>query len=310
MPPSVEELKDIKALTFDVFGTVVEWRETVTGELVKTARAKIASPAFSQLPEPLQSSFQQLSSDDWARLAEEWRAGYGAFTWGFVPGETEWKDIDTHHYESLKELLEVRGVAGAYTDEEARSLSLVWHRLRPWNDSAQGIQRLGTRYVTATLSNGNRSLLADLDAHGSLGFQRIISAADFGAYKPHPRTYLGAVDALGRRPNEVAMVAAHLGDLRAARGNGLRTIYVEREGEEEWSPDDERWVEAREWVDLEPCASDLRALSEAVITRRRFSQIHEALNAQMRKEEIAIALVANAVQQPQDGPGGVSEREV
>jgi len=178
-----EALKDVKALTFDVFGTVVDWRSTVHGELSKRARNKIASASFSTLPEPLQSHFGGISDADWGRFGQEWRESYGKFTQTFVPGETEWKDIDTHHYHSLKILLQDWDVAGVYTDEEVKSLSLIWHYLKPWDDSALGIQRLGTRYVTATLSNGNRSLLEDLNAHGSLGFRRIISTADFGAYK-------------------------------------------------------------------------------------------------------------------------------
>ncbi|KAI0107178.1 HAD-like domain-containing protein [Nemania sp. FL0031] len=250
MAPFTDALKDVKALTFDVFGTVVDWRSTVHAELIRRARNKVASSAFKELPETLRSSFQGISDTDWGTFAQAWRASYGEFTRTFVPGETEWKDIDTHHHDSLKELLQKWHVSGVYTDEEIRSLSRVWHYLRPWDDSALGIQMLGTQYVTATLSNGNRSLLEDLNAHGSLGFKRIISTADFGAYKPHPSTYLGAVNALECRPNENAMVAAHLGDLRAARTNGLRTIYVERDREEEWLRDDDLWKDARQWVDL------------------------------------------------------------
>ncbi|KAI0965438.1 HAD-like domain-containing protein [Xylaria arbuscula] len=250
MSPSIESLKDVKALTFDVFGTVVDWRSSVHEELIKRARDKVASPGFHRLSERLQSRLRGISDEDWGTFAQEWRYSYGEFTQSFVPGETEWKDIDTHHYDSLKELLRKWDVEGVYTEEEIRSLSLTWHYLRPWSDSAQGIQKLGTRYVTATLSNGNISLLEDLDKYGSLGFKRIISSADFGAYKPHPRTYRGAVDALGYAPDEVAMVAAHLGDLYAARANGLRTIYVERDREEVWPHDDSRWQHARDWVDL------------------------------------------------------------
>jgi 2-haloacid dehalogenase len=183
MPTWIDPLESVKALTFDVFGTVVDWRSTVHSELTKRARDKIASPAFSTILEPLQSRFREISDEDWGRFAQEWRAAYGEFSQNFVPGETEWKDIDTHHYDSLNELLQKWDVAGVYADDELRSLSLTWHYLRPWDDSALGIQRLGTRYVTATLSNGNRSLLEDLNSHGSLGFNRIISTADFGAYK-------------------------------------------------------------------------------------------------------------------------------
>ncbi|KAJ2979395.1 hypothetical protein NUW58_g7213 [Xylaria curta] len=282
MPPVVETLQGVKALTFDVFGTVVDWRSTIHSELIRRARDKIASPTFTGLAETLQSRFRGISDGSWGVFAQEWRDSYIEFAWAFVPGEMEWEDIDAHFYDSLKELLQKWDVTGVYADEEIRSLSLTWHYLRPWDDSPLGIQRLGTRYVTATLSNGNRALLEDLNAHGSLGFARIISTADFGAYKPHPSTYLGAVNALECRPNEVAMVAAHLGDLHAARANGLRTIYVERDREEAWSHDDERWTEAREWVDL---TSDLRpsglrrtahpAKKDPTRPRNAFSTVHK-----------------------------------
>lgn len=211
----MEVLKDVKALTFDVFGTVVDWRSTVHAELIKRARDKIASPAFNGLPEPLQSRLKGISDEDWDTFAQEWRTSYGEFTWSFVPGKTEWKDIDTHHYDSLKELLDKWGIAGVYTEAEIRSLSRTWHYLRPWDDSALGIQKLGTRYVTATLSNGNRSLLEDLDKYGSLGFKRIISTADFGAYKvrlllripPCPPSLRSMTD----RPAASSRILPHIG---------------------------------------------------------------------------------------------------
>lgn len=223
--PIPEALRNIKALTFDVFGTVVDWRSSVQEELARRAKEKIASPTFGALPEPSRARLEAMTDADWAAFAQEWRTTYHVFTQGFVPGKSAWKDIDTHHYDALHELLRKWGLTGVYTDAEARELSLVWHRLRPWEDSAAGVRRLGTRLVTSTLSNGNQSLLQDLNEFGGLGFRRIISTADFGAYKPHPSTYLGAAGALGFRPEEVAMVAAHLGDLAAARANGLRTIY-------------------------------------------------------------------------------------
>ncbi|KAI1773357.1 haloacid dehalogenase [Hypoxylon cercidicola] len=248
--PIPEALQNIKALTFDVFGTVVDWRSSVSEELARCAKQKIASSTFDSLPEPSRTRLGAMTDDDWAKFAQEWRVTYHGFTQGFVPGKSAWKDIDTHHYDSLHELLRKWGLTGVYADGEARALSLVWHRLRPWEDSAAGIRRLGTRLVTSTLSNGNQSLLRDLNTFGELGFRRIISTADFGAYKPHPSTYLGAAGALGAKPEDVAIVAAHLGDLAGARSNGLRTIYVERPQEEAWGPEEQRYKEAREWVDL------------------------------------------------------------
>lgn len=247
-PPSL--LPGIHALLFDVFGTVVDWRSTVVAELIRRGRDKRNSPAFATLAPSVQSRLAELTDADWATFAQQWRASYGKFTRGFVPGETAWKDIDTHHYDSLLELLEHWGLAGAFGDEEARSLSLVWHCLRPWDDTAQGLEMLGTRYTTSTLSNGNQQLLRDLNEHGKLGFHRLISSADFKAYKPNPKTYLGAVDALGRQPGECAMVAAHLGDLKAARSCGLKTVYVERPREEDWASQPDLIEDARTWVDV------------------------------------------------------------
>lgn len=134
------------------------------------------------------------------------------------------------------------------------------HRLTPWPDSAAGLRALGSGggddeedglgLVTATLSNGNRALLADLDSFGSLGFDTLFSAEDFGAYKPDPGVYLGAAARLGAEPAQVAMVSAHLNDLDAARRLGLRTIYVERDGEEDWDVGGERYEAAKGLVDL------------------------------------------------------------
>jgi 2-haloacid dehalogenase len=241
---------EIDALTFDVFGTVVDWLPSVTEELAAAAAAKLASPSADELSPDVRGRLAAVGRDGWAALARDWRASYGEFTHTFVPGETPWKDIDTHHLDSLHALLAARGLEGAYTPSEAGSLSHAWHRLAPWPDSAEGLRRLGARYVTATLSNGNRSLLSDLDGYGNLGFRRIVSAADFGAYKPHPSVYRGAAAALGVPTGRVAMVAAHLGDLAAARGQGMRTVYVERAGEEEMEIGSEEYEAAKGWVDV------------------------------------------------------------
>ncbi|KAK0635580.1 HAD-like domain-containing protein [Bombardia bombarda] len=247
MSTPTPSLSRIKALIFDVFGTCVDWRSSVVSAL-ETA----------YLTKKKDSSLSLPSTDpDWPLFAQQWRSSYGAFTRSFIPGTTPWKDIDTHHRDSLVELLRAWRLDGLYTPAEIESLSKVWHFLRPWPDSSTGLHALGKGkegglgLVVATLSNGNHALLADLDRFGNLGFERLISAEDFKAYKPNPATYLGACELLGFAPGEVVMVAAHLGDLAAARGNGLRTVYVEREGEEEWGRGDERYREAKGgWVDL------------------------------------------------------------
>lgn len=247
-PGALPPLAEVKALTFDVFGTVVDWRSSVTEELYLRAHRKLAG---DELPDALRSRLGQLGEDDWGRFAQEWRDSYGAFTRGFDASRDEWKTVDQHHHDSLVALLDAWGLGGLYSAAEARSLSLVWHRLRPWPDSPGGLSALAALGLTlSTLSNGNTVLLRDLDDFGSLGFQRLLSAETFRAYKPAPAVYLGAARELGVQPGQVAMVAAHLGDLVAARDCGLRTIYVERPGEEAWGGDEDRYREARGWVDL------------------------------------------------------------
>jgi 2-haloacid dehalogenase len=240
-----------KALTFDVFGTVVDWRLTVTSTLIKNAAAKTSSPSSSaNLSPKVRDRVSELADQDWGQFAQEWRNSYKQFVKSFVPGETEWRDIDTHHHLSLIDLLKKWKLEGLYTEEEVKDLSLIWHYLDPWADSSSGLRNLGTKFITSTLSNGNQSLLKDLQEHGQLGFKKLQSSADFKAYKPHPSVYKGAAMAMGLETSEVAMVAAHLGDLKAARGCGMKTIYVERKQEEDWSPEQEEYKEARLWVDM------------------------------------------------------------
>lgn len=240
-----------KALTFDVFGTVVDWRRTVTSTLIQSAAAQVSSSSRSaNLSPEVRLQLSNLTDQDWAQFAQEWRNTYKKFVKEFVPGKTAWRDIDTHHHLSLNDLLRKWKLEDLYTKEEIEELSRVWHHLDPWTDSSAGIHKLGTAFITSTLSNGNQSLLKDLDKHGRLGFQKLQSSEDFKAYKPHPSTYRGAAKALGLEPGEVAMVAAHLSDLKEARSNGFRTIYVEREREEDWSPDQEEYRDAKTWVDM------------------------------------------------------------
>ncbi|KAE8442811.1 hypothetical protein EG329_002844 [Mollisiaceae sp. DMI_Dod_QoI] len=240
-----------KALTFDVFGTVVDWRSTVISALIRSAAAKTSSSSRSaDLSPEVRQRLSELESDDWAQFAQEWRNSYWQYVHNFDPEKDEWRDVDTHHRLSLIELLKKWKLEDLYTKDEIQDLSLIWHFLDPWRDSSSGLHKLGTKFVTSTLSNGNQSLLKDLDKHGNLGFRKLQSSADFKAYKPHPTVYKGAAKAMGLQPGEVAMVAAHLSDLKAARTCGFRTIYVEREREEAMKPGSEEYNEAKSWVDM------------------------------------------------------------
>lgn len=238
-------------ITNTLVGTVVDWRTTVTTKLISSAASKLAYANSSiELSSYDRSQILKLDHQDWAEFAQEWRNSYKTFVMNFVPGKTEWRDIDTHHYLSLLELLEKRKLDNIYIKEEVKEISLVWHFLDPWKDSSEGIHQLSSMFITSTLSNGNPSLLDDLQKHGNLGFKKLQSSADFKAYKPHPDVYTGAAKAMGLHPGEVAMVAAHLVDLKAARGCGFQTIYVERKREEDWGHDEEDYQDARSWVDM------------------------------------------------------------
>ncbi|KAG9245062.1 haloacid dehalogenase [Calycina marina] len=240
-----------KALSFDVFGTVVDWRKSVTAKLMDSAASKISIALSSKdTSDRDDGRMLKLEEQDWNVFAQDWRNTYKQFTRNFVPGETEWRDIDTHHYLSLIDLLKERELDGIYTDAEVKDISLIWHFLDPWEDSSSGIRKLGSTFITCTLSNGNISLLEDLNKHGDLCFKKLQSSANFKAYKPHPSTYQGAAKAMDLATSEVAMVAAHLNDLKAARSCGFKTIYIERKREEDWKTDSEEYRDAKSFVDM------------------------------------------------------------
>ena len=202
-------MKGIKALAFDVFGTVVDWRGTIIAE----------GPAFERE--------HGLKSIDWPRLADAWRGGYAPAMDRVRRGELPWLRIDQLHRMILDGLLRDFGLAGL-SETALEHLNRVWHRLRPWPDSAPGLMRLKRKYVVTTLSNGNLSLLVDMARNAGLPWDCVISAELFRHYKPDPETYLGCAELLDVAPGELLMVASHKSDLRAAKKSGLATAFVRR----------------------------------------------------------------------------------
>jgi 2-haloacid dehalogenase len=195
---------DVRALVFDVFGTVVDWRAGVAREVRRL-----------------------LPGVDGEALADAWRGRYAPSMDRVRRGELPWTGLDDLHRASLDDLLPEFGAPDAPEDVRAE-LVLAWHRLDPWPDSVAGLARLKARYVIASLSNGNVALLVDMAKHGGLPWDTVLSAELFGHYKPDPEVYDGAARLLGLPPERVLMVAAHVDDLVAARGRGLRTAYVHR----------------------------------------------------------------------------------
>lgn len=201
----------VKAMVFDTFGTVVDWRGSIIAEGTAWGKAKGISI-------------------DWARFADRWRGGYAPAMNKVRKGELPWTKLDALHRMILEELLTEFGVTGL-TEEEKDHWNRVWHRLKPWPDSVAGLTRLKKKYTIAPLSNGNVSLLADMGKHAGLPWDLILSAELARHYKTDREAYLTAVELLSLKAEEVMMVAAHRGDLDAARGCGLRTGFIHRPGE-------------------------------------------------------------------------------
>lgn len=215
---------DVAALTFDIFGTVVDWRSSIIREGQMLTRTK-----------GIQA--------DWAAFADRWRAGYGPAMNRVRTGALPWTRIDDLHRMILDDLLVEFGIRGL-SEAEIDHLNRAWHRLAPWPDSVAGLHRLKARFTIATLSNGNVSLLTNMAKNGGLPWDVVLSAELFGHYKPDREVYLGAARLLDLQPSRVMMVAAHRNDLAAAREAGLRTALVHRPLER--GPDSE--------VDLTPDA--------------------------------------------------------
>jgi 2-haloacid dehalogenase len=226
------DLSGVRALTFDVFGTCVDWRTGVAAEARRIGALNGVDA-------------------DWERLADAWRGLYVPSMDKVRRGELPWTTFDQLHRLSLDQVLREVGAEGF--DPAARDeLTLAWERLPAWPDAARGLERLNQRFTVTTLSNGNRSQQAALIKFAGLPFQRLISAEDFHHYKPDPEVYLGAASVLGLDPGQVMMVAAHKSDLRAAQAAGLRAAFVERpmekgpDGGADLLPDGQ----ARDFMDL------------------------------------------------------------
>jgi 2-haloacid dehalogenase len=226
---------EVRALLFDVFGTCVDWRSTVTAALIKSCKETLSSSSETVDDITLHNA-SKLSDQDWGRFAQEWRDTYEKFVKSIAfDSSIKWKTVDEHHHDSLVDLMKAWSIESLWSPEEVQEMSLIWHKLDPWSDSVHGMERLNTKFQTCTLSNGNMSLLEDLKVHSGIPFKHLFSAEQFGSYKPSPKVYLGPVAKLELEPHQCAMVAAHLGDLKAAKSFGLRTIYVERPKEEDFS---------------------------------------------------------------------------
>ena len=202
----------MKACLFDAFGTVVDWRTSVSRELAGFARQK------------------GLAGIDWLEFAVEWRKLYQPSMEEVRSGRRAWTILDVLHRESLDALVRRYGIRGL-SEAEFDHLNRAWHRLDPWPDVVPGLERLKKKLVIAPCSNGNIALMVNMAKRAGLPWDCVLGAETARAYKPLPEAYLAACRHLGLRPAEVMMVAAHNGDLKAAKAQGLATAFVPRPAE-------------------------------------------------------------------------------
>src|SRR5437867_52978 len=197
----------IRALTFDTYGTVVDWRTSVLDELRALAERK---------------SFTL----DGVAFLDEWKAAYRPGMDQVNRGARPWTTVDAIYRRRLEELLAKYGVTLA--TDEIDALTRVWWRLRPWPDALAGLRRLKQRYIVSPLSNASFIGMVELARFAGLPWDCIITAENARCYKPRPEVYRTAISLLGLRPDEVMMVAAHNYDLAAARREGMATAFVPR----------------------------------------------------------------------------------
>lgn len=205
----MSSLSRVQAVIFDVFGTVVDWRTSISRDLT----------AFG--------ANRGITGIDWVRFADDWRALYQPSMDEVRSGRRAWTILDVLHRESLLALLARNRIEGL-DDADIEHMTRAWHRLEPWPDSLAGLTRLKSRYIIGPMSNGNVGLLTRMAKHAGLPWDVILGAETARAYKPLPESYLRNAELLNLKPDEVMLVAAHNKDLAAAQAVGLATGFVPR----------------------------------------------------------------------------------
>jgi len=199
---------DIKALFFDVFGTVVDWRSGVARTLQAYGEAK---------------GFEA----DWGKLADAWRMQYDPYMEEVRCGRRPWTKLDQLQAENVADAFTAFGLP-VPSEAERHELALCWHRLDAWPDAVGGLASMKNKYVVAPVSNGHISLMVNMAKRAGLEWDAILGAEIAHTYKPRAEVYLGSAAALDLTPGQCMMVAAHADDLAAARHFGLRTAFVHR----------------------------------------------------------------------------------
>jgi 2-haloacid dehalogenase len=198
----------VKALFFDVFGTLVDWRTGVSRDA-------------ESILKPLGYSI------DWKAFADAWRDEYQPGMEEVRSGRIPYTKLDVLHRRMLQTILPRFGLE-KLDAPVLDQLTLAWHRLDAWKDVPTGLAKLRQRYLIAPVSNGNVALMSDLARRNNVHWDAILGADLARDYKPKAAVYLAAVDAFNLQPGQCMMCAAHSGDLKAAAENGLRTAFIAR----------------------------------------------------------------------------------
>jgi 2-haloacid dehalogenase len=206
--PEQSTVVGVEALFFDVFGTLLDWRTSIARESEKVLR-------------PLGYSL------DWIAFADAWRGEYQPGMEEVRSGKIPFSKLDVLHRRNLERCLPRFGVSGL-TEDVMADLNNAWHRLDAWPDVPAALVRLKKKFIIAPCSNGNIALMVDCARRNNLPWDAILGAEIAGDYKPKPRAYLAACEALNKEPARCMMVAAHSRDLKAAASNGLRTGHIAR----------------------------------------------------------------------------------
>jgi len=202
----------VRALFFDVFGTLVDWRRGIARET-----ESILKPLGFHL--------------DWRAFADAWRDQYQPGMEQVRSGAIPYAKLDVLHLQMLKRILPSFGLEKIPPSVQDR-LTLAWHKLDAWKDVPTGLGRLRRRYLLAPVSNGNIALMSDLARRNQFPWDAILGADLARNYKPTPEVYRAAVEAFNLEPSQCMMCAAHSSDLKAASENGLRTAFIARPDEQ------------------------------------------------------------------------------
>lgn len=210
--PETIDLSQIRALTWDIGGTVFDWHHSIKEEVEALAAARGVEL-------------------DPALFANTWRRGMFEQLQKVRSGDLPWMNADQLHRMVLDDLA-TQHPSLALSEADLDELNEVWHRLKVWPDAPDALRRLRERYTVVVLTVMSTAIAVDSSKHNGVEWDAILSCEFLGHYKPEPEAYLSGLRLLGVEPGQAMMCAAHPGDLRAAMAAGLRSAYVPRPGEQ------------------------------------------------------------------------------